>query len=170
MNKLKITFIALFFLGIGLQSSAQDYKFHRVYFYNFTKYIQWPETYSGGDFVIAIAGQSGIRESLDEMAESKAAGNMKFRIIEVNEQQDKLPLMNIIYIPPGDEKHFQYWKDRLKGTSTLLVTEQEGMGYKGSMINFVMDNNRLKFEINKKAAEAAGLKIASELVRFGIEI
>ena len=32
------------------------------------------------------------------------------------------------------------------------------------MINFVLENNRVQFEVNRKAAEQAGLKISSKLL------
>lgn len=163
-------FIIVLLAFISIPSFGQDYKFHRVYFYNFTKYIQWPESYNTADFVIGVAGESAILESLNDMAKSKQAGGTQFRIVEINVGTNKLPKMNILYIPPAESGNLQVWRAKLKGTATLIVTEEEGMAKEGSMINFYLDNSKLKFEVNRQEAEKAGLKIASELLRFGKEI
>jgi hypothetical protein len=169
MTKHKFLIIVLLAF-ISIPSFGQDYKFHRVYFYNFTKYIQWPESYNTAEFVIGVAGESAILESLNDMAKSKQAGGTQFKIVELNSKMTKLPQLNILYIPPTESGNLQKWKSMLKGTATLIVTEEEGMAKEGSMINFYLDNSKLKFEVNRMEAEKAGLKIASELLRFGREI
>lgn len=171
MRKIILSAIMLLTLSLLNNSMAQDYKFHRVYFYNFTKYIQWPENFNENEvFIIAVAGDNGLKTSLEEMAENKTAGNMKFSIISVSLDQARLPKMNMLYIPPTANSDLVKWKSKLKNEPTLIITESEGMGQKGSMINFIDDKGRLKFEINRKEIESAGLKVATELIRFGIEI
>jgi hypothetical protein len=49
----------------------------------------------------------------------------------------------------------------------LLVTESEGLARKGSCINFVIVDDRLKLEINKKNIEHRELGVATELLNLG---
>jgi hypothetical protein len=55
-----------------------------------------------------------------------------------------------------------------KGTSTLLVSESDGLARKGSCINFVLIEDHLKLEINKNNIEERDLNIATELLSLGI--
>ena len=52
----------------------------------------------------------------------------------------------------------------------LLVTESEGLARKGACINFVIADDRLKLEINKKNIEQRDLGIATELLNLGTVI
>jgi hypothetical protein len=55
-----------------------------------------------------------------------------------------------------------------RGTSTLLVSESDGLARKGSCINFVLIEDHLKLEINKNNIEERDLSIATELLSLGI--
>ncbi|MDQ3112010.1 MAG: YfiR family protein, partial [Bacteroidota bacterium] len=59
---------------------------------------------------------------------------------------------------------------RLKGKATLLVTEQPGLAKKGSAINFVVVENRQKFELNQNNAEKNNLKVSSSLLALAIPV
>jgi hypothetical protein len=50
----------------------------------------------------------------------------------------------------------------------LTVSEQPGFAEAGTALNFVVVNNRLKFEANLKAISAAGLKAGSQLLKLAI--
>jgi hypothetical protein len=47
--------------------------------------------------------------------------------------------------------------------NTLIITEKQGLVEKGAGINFVIKNNRQKFELNKKNVERYKLKVSSNL-------
>ena len=51
---------------------------------------------------------------------------------------------------------------KLRG-STLIITESEGACKSGAMINFVVRDDKLKFEIHKSNAAKFGLQISSKL-------
>jgi len=50
------------------------------------------------------------------------------------------------------------------GAEVLTVGDTKGFAELGGIINFVLDNDRVRFEVNRKAAEQAGLKISSKLL------
>jgi hypothetical protein len=52
----------------------------------------------------------------------------------------------------------------LNGASVLTVADTEGFANMGGIINFVLDDGRVRFEINLKAAEAAHLKLSARLL------
>jgi hypothetical protein len=55
----------------------------------------------------------------------------------------------------------------LGSKSVLTVSEVEEFAARGGVINFVLVDNRVRFEINPGAAKRSGLKISSELLRLG---
>jgi hypothetical protein len=52
----------------------------------------------------------------------------------------------------------------LRGSYALTVGDTKGFAEQGGMINFVLDNDRVQFEVSRKAVEQAGLKISSKLL------
>ena len=52
---------------------------------------------------------------------------------------------------------------KVKPHSTLIITAKQGLVEKGAGINFIVKNNRQKFELNKKNVEKYKLKINSNL-------
>ncbi len=54
----------------------------------------------------------------------------------------------------------------LQGAHVLTVGETDRFAQSGGMINFVLEENRVRFEINVEAADRAGLKISSKLLEL----
>jgi hypothetical protein len=52
----------------------------------------------------------------------------------------------------------------------LTVSDAPGFVNRGGMIEFVLDSNRVRFEINLAAARAAGLNLSSELLRVATAV
>ena len=51
-----------------------------------------------------------------------------------------------------------------QGASILTIGDMAGFLDQGGMINFVLDQNRVRFEVNLKAAQAAQLQLSSKLL------
>jgi hypothetical protein len=172
MRKLKsLLFTTLFATVLVSASCAQEanYRFHKVFFYSFTKYVQWPANYNDGDFVIGVFGDSDITPLLQEMAEIKKVGNNKIVIKTIS--ADKLTeKLNILFVPHEKIRQFAVIKEGLLNKPTLLITETPEMASNGSMINFKDVSGKLRFEVNTTLIVEKGLKVSQELVRFGDEI
>ena len=61
----KSTFLILVLVAACLTAKAQDEKFKALFMYNFTKYIEWPQSKQTGDFVIGVVGGSPIIDELN---------------------------------------------------------------------------------------------------------
>ncbi|WMN12312.1 YfiR family protein [Marivirga salinae] len=171
MRHLKIValFFVFLFVAKDIIAQEQNYRFHKVFFYSFTKYIEWPEEKKKGDFVIAVMGNSEITPLLKEMAEIKKVGDRSIKVVQL-EQVNKGDNYHILFVPADQNQNFATIKSTLNNQPCLLVTESEGMARNGSMINFKDVDGKLRFEVNTKKLEGAGLKMSQELTRFGEEI
>ncbi|MDH5365486.1 MAG: YfiR family protein [Cyclobacteriaceae bacterium] len=165
-NLFVLALIASIFIN---KTIAQNYQVHSLYMYSFTKYVKWPESYSKGDFVIGIIGNSEIKQHLQKMASIKKVENRLIRVVEYS-SVDKIEKCNMLFVSDAESGNFESIKNKVKGTSTLILTEKEGLGKKGSAINFIQRQNKLLFELNQSEIERAGLQISKELVKFAILI
>ncbi|MEM7108503.1 MAG: YfiR family protein [Bacteroidota bacterium] len=152
------------------QVNAQNRPMHEIHammLYNFTKYIQWPE--SSGEFVIGVIGDSDVYNTLSKWYNGKSKGNRKFKIVQFK-SVDEIIKTDIMYVGKTSSKDFEEIKIKGDSDKTLIITDKNGLADKGSNINFKMVNNRLAFELNKSSIEASSLKVSSQLMSMAILI
>jgi len=164
-----VSVLLLGFKAIG-QVDVKQAEAHikAVYLYNFSKYIDWPTEYRQGDFVIGILnGSPAMIAELNKMAASKTAGSQKF-IVKNYKSATEIDKCNILYVPETSNAQLADVLKKIKGLSTLLVTEAMGDAKKGAAINFVLKESKQEFELNKGNAERCKLVVSSSLSALAI--
>tara|TARA_B100000508_G_C11456496_1_gene277005 strand:- start:216 stop:716 length:501 start_codon:yes stop_codon:yes gene_type:complete len=156
--------------GPDMQGSKVDTnaKIKAVFIYNFTRYIEWPTDYQSGEFTIGILGENeALVQELTKMSKVKKVSNQSFSIRTYSSLSD-INNPHILYIPDNNTSTLTNVVTKLTGKSTLIVTEKPGMAKQGSAINFVVEGNRQKFELNKSNVERHNLKVASALEKLAV--
>lgn len=158
------------FAGTGtVKAQKVDYKYHTVFMYNFTKYIKWPETSTGDEFIIGVMGNSGITEHLQKMAESKTV-NGKPIVVKTFNSSKELSNCHMLFLPEARSSELSSLRQLLANHPTLIISEKAGLGEKGSDINFIVNNGRWNFELNQASADMHKLKVSGELTKFAHKI
>ena len=150
----------------ALQAQDIDYSVHANIIYRFTKYIDWPEYKKTGDFVIGIVGETPLNEYLKTFVVNKMAGSQKI-IVKTWSSSSSVFDCHILFISENESSSLKKIAARTAGTPTLIVSEEEGLAQKGSCINFIIVDDRLKLEFNKTNIEQRHLNIATELLGLG---
>ncbi len=145
-------------------------KIKATFIYNFTKYIDWPEKYKEGNFVIGVLGTTAFYNDLTSLLSKKSVGEQKFEIKSYTGSESVSSVCHILFIPAENSSLLPEVLKKLKGKSTLIVTEKNGMAKQGAAINFVVDNNKQRFEMNKNNAEKYNLKVSSTLAALAIAV
>jgi hypothetical protein len=73
-----------------------------------------------------------------------------------------------VYIGKNKSREFDTIKTSTTGKSILTVSDSNGLGQKGSCINFKIIDGKLKFELNQASVSSSNLKIASQLTSMAI--
>ncbi len=88
-KKTKAIFIITLFTLLSSSSFAQLAKMQALYLYNFTRYVEWPESYKTGDFVIGVAGTgSDVATELKDIATKRKVNAQVIQIIEFKSVKD----------------------------------------------------------------------------------
>ena len=138
--------------------------------YNFTKYIDWPDEYKEGNFVIGVLGTTTFYNDLTVLLSKKNVGEQKFEIKSFSSVESITGNCHILFIPAVNSNLVPDVIRRMKGKSTLIVTEKPGMAKQGSGINFVVENNKQRFELNKTNIEKYDMKVSSTLASLAIPV
>jgi len=153
----------------GREQPETDYKIYANIIYRFTKYIDWPVDKKSGDFIIGIVGESPLYSDLKILSASKKVGNQKIVVMMMSPSANFYNCQ-ILFISEEESSSLKRIATLSAGASILIVSESGGLARKGSCINFVTVDERLKLEINKGNIEQRNLGIASELLELGIII
>lgn len=146
---------------------AQVSKQYSLFIYSFTRYIQWPDAYNQGDFEILVLGETPVMEELQAMAKMKKAGERTIRITRIN-QISEIKKCNILFVPDAQSQALNDILNQVGTQSILVVTEEPGLGQKGSCVNFINRDGKLVFELNQNAIAKQNLKASNELTRLAI--
>jgi len=145
-----------------------NYKSQSLYIYKFISYIEWPEDAVAEEFRVGIYGNSPIFSELEIMASIKKAPNGQSIIVQYINSIDEVEGLDLLYIASSKSREMRTINERIINTPTLTVAERDGMARKGAIISFIiLDNDILKFEINKTLLEKNELKIAPDLLKLG---
>lgn len=161
-----------FFVMLAVFSArayAQDeinYSVHANIIYHFTKYIDWPGPKKAGEFIIGIVGDSPLFDELKKTVAGKKVGEQAIVVKKISSSASLN--CQIVFISEDAAGNLKKVTGSTNGSPVLIVTETRGAAQKGSCINFIIVNDKLKLEINKNNIEQRELKIASELLQLGI--
>lgn len=162
-----LSFALIFSFGfIGYKQPKVDTnaKIKAVFLYNFTKYIEWPSSYKSGNFVVGVLGaNSSLYKELSIMSRTKKVANQDFEIQTYKSISEIDEKVHILYVPDEESPKLKEAIQKLNGKSTLIVTESPGLSTQGAGINFVIVDNRQKFELNKSNVERHNLKVSKSL-------
>jgi hypothetical protein len=140
-----------------------EYQVKAVFLLNFTKFIEWPATafeQADSPVTICILGTDPFGAMLNRVVEGEVVNGRKVAV------------QRIKHAPSPKSCQVLFWgKPEGAGTppsglgpGVLTVGEGDGFMHEGGMITFIIENRRVRFDVNQTAAEAAGLKISSKLL------
>ena len=151
------------------QKEDTQAKIKAAYIYNFTKYFEWTNN-KEGNFTITILGENtGLVTELGNMAKTKVVGSQK---IEIKNHQNisEIDRSHILFITPDKSHLLGDALVKYKGKGVLIITDKAGLAKVGATINFIIEENRQKFELNKAAAAKAGLNVGSSIEKLAANV
>lgn len=170
MKKRRMIITMLLFLFVSsINANAQNEKFKALFLYNFIKNIEWPQAYKQGDMVIGVVGNTPIIKELETITSSQKAGNQSMKV-KVFSNPDEITNCHLVYIAPNKSSTIPQIVSKLNGNSTLIISDGKGGIQQGSAINFLLDGDKLKFEISKQHIEQKGLKVSASLLNLGVAV
>jgi hypothetical protein len=143
-------------------SEGKEYALKAAFLYRFIDYVNWKDYTKNQTFKIAILEESPITNSLLDMP--------KTRKIDIKEYKNlnEISLCNILFVPYNSTIPIETIISKFSGKPVLIVTERDGYGKKGAQMNFIIVENKLKFEVNLKAINKSGIGISSFLLQHAI--
>lgn len=155
------------FLHTPVAQAASEYQVKAAFLYNFAKFVDWPGDAfkSGGPFVIGVVGDDPFGSDLDDTVSGKSIDDRRIEVKRFKRVSD-IQSCHILFVCRSEKSRVDKILDKVSGSRTLTVGDMGQFLQRGGMINFIMEDQKVRFEINADSAQRAGLKISSKLLQL----
>ena len=158
-------------------SEIPEYQMKAAYLYQFMKFVEWPEEVlpdTLDTITVGVFGESDIEEELRSLinrslAKGKLVKGRKVRVKHFRKVGD-LAFCHVLFVSRSERSHLKEVLARTKDRSTLTVGEQEGFARAGGMINFIIVESKVRFEISVRAARRVDVRISSRLLKLAKDV
>jgi hypothetical protein len=175
----RVLFGAIFFgsvvlcpSGIAQQSRPEEYQLKAVYLFNFGRFVEWPATPASppqDSFDICVLGRDPFGSVLDATLMGESVNNQRLAARRISNSHDAVSC-RILFISSSEAARIRDILASLEKSAVLTVSDLPGFTSNGGMIQFVMRENKIHFEVNLTAADKAGLTLSSQLLKVATDI
>ena len=143
------------------QAVSLEYRVKAAYLFNFARFVDWPADAQNGPLTICVAGRAVFGDVLEETLRGEMVNG---RAVTTRVLLEPQPGCHILFVPRGAAA--TAYIRAAQGRPVLTVGETPDFIALGGIANFILEGNNVRFEINAGAADRAGLRISSRLLRL----
>jgi hypothetical protein len=150
--------------GQGVASS--EYVVKAAFLYHFAQFVEWPATAfhdANSPYVYCTVGLDPFRGALDSALKDKTVGTRAFEVRHLK-QALEVQGCHVVFLGESPKRQVGQATAALQGSPVLLVGESEEFLEEGGMIGFLLEDNKVRFEVNLEATDKAGLKLSAKLL------
>ncbi len=147
-------------------SSTGEYEVKAAFLFHFAQFVEWPEAAfkdSSSPLTYCTIGDDPFHGALETTLSGKAIGARSFRVLHFKQPQE-IQGCQVLFIGAEEKRLLPPILAGSKDDSVLIVGDSEHFAKDGGMIGFLLEENKIRFEINLEATKKAKLKISSKLL------
>lgn len=147
--------------------SQPEYQLKAAFLYNFALLTEWPADV-GTTLNLCVHGADPFGAALDAL-QGKAVGT---RAIALHRgvALEALAQCQIVFVAASASAPLARLIDALRSRPVLTVADSADAARQGVVVNMVLDDARIGFDVNLRAAQAARLRVSSKLLRLAREV
>jgi len=166
-------------------SSSREYQVKAAFLYNFIKFVDWPKEKMGDanePITLGIIGRDPFGKVFESVKNKKVKGRgfmiKRFKSIEalkisggeykaeLSRQIESLRKCHLLFVCSSEKGVLKEIISIVRDHPVVTVGDMKGFLESGGIINFVMENQKVRFEISAAAAKRAKVQIRSQLLRL----
>lgn len=164
--------LGLFLLALGCwpaKAESREYQIKAAFLVNFIQFVTWPTSAfvnEDAPFHIGVLGNDPFGLALDQTVQGETVNHRKIVVQRVQHIEDCKDCQ-MIFVSRSEEKNLTAILAKLDSGPVLTVSETRNFAQRGGVINFYLEGNKVRFEINPVAAQRDKLKISAQLLSLG---
>lgn len=146
---------------------AVEYQVKAAFLCKFGSYVEWPaQAFGGGDapFIIGVAGTDAVADELRRIAANQTVNGRPLGVRQIG-RGDAVDALHVLFIARSAAARTAELLAAVQRLAVLTVTEEERESGVAGMINFVVVDDKVRFDVALQAAEARQLKISARLLQ-----
>ena len=156
----------LFGVRVEAQAPMGEPQVKAMFVYNFLKFVEWPgETSLGAKdpFVVLIIGEGATADATERFLESKTIGERPLVVFRTQWDQS-LAGARAVFVVERDAKKLRRILDAAAAAGVLTIGEGEKFTTSGGVIGLLVEDRKMRFDVDTSAAQSAGLRVSSKLL------
>jgi len=154
------------------QGAPLEYAVKATYLHKFAPFVEWPNAaaeFPGGDFAVCVVGNDPLGAVLDRAVSGQQVAGRTITVRRLASVTGN-PGCAVMFVTGSDAQPATAVLAAVRGTAVLTVTDGATDSAAKGIINFVLQDDRVRFEIDNSAAAAAGLTISSKLLSLAVHV
>jgi hypothetical protein len=169
---LAVLVLCAFVPRLAAQTRPSQYDVEGAYLLNFGKFTQLTaasQALRRATFDICILGRDPIGNTIDKLAGDETIDRRKVRIVrDINAAQART--CAIVFISTRDDDRIREALNVLADSDVLTVGDSPDFLNDGGMIQFVLQNDHVRFSVNLEAVRKTHLVLSSQLLRVALYV
>lgn len=154
------------------QNPAIEYAVKAAYLSKFALFAEWPEAVfatPASAVTLCVAGLDPFGDALDKVAGGERIGERPI-VIRRLQTVSRNSGCHILYVGGSDAQSVAQALDAVNGTSVLTVTDAARRAERPGIIDFIIVNGRVRFNVDEQAAALNGIAISSHLLSLAVSV
>jgi hypothetical protein len=163
-----IIVLILFLAADAALCQFEEYELKAVYLERITRFFEWPDEiggFGGNDsFVIGVLGENPFGTILRDLYAERTikSKNVKVRYLS---QLKEIEGCDLLFISQSMSEELPQVLEITAKKPILTVGDTKGFAERGVLVNFFIEKNKLRFEMNEQALHEADIMIDSLLLK-----
>jgi hypothetical protein len=156
---------------VGQKANPTESQVKAAYLYNFGKFVRWPGDQAGkaDSLEICVLGKDPFGPILDSTVEGDKIDGRKITVRRLSKFQE-LASCSILFVGASEEARLGPILSAAQRQGLLTVSDIPHFAEHGGVIGFVIQENKIRFEVNRGAAERSNLVLSSELLKVASRV
>ena len=158
--------------GAAEGEDALEQRVKAAFLYKFAGYVDWPAaSFASADtpITIAVLGAEPLAVELSQVVAGRTVNNRNLAVRRLK-PGEALTGVHILFVGSAEQSRMGQLARSAQQNAVLAVSESEGALSQGSMINFVVSDRRVRFEVGLDSAEKGGLRLSSRLLAVAQQV
>ena len=142
-----------------------EYAIKATYLYKFAPFVEWPQSAfetPASQISVCIVGNDPVAQALGPTPADQTVGERPYQVRRL-ERVERDSGCHILYVAASNAQSASDAMDAVRGTPVLTVTDSARTPAQG-IVSFVVQDNRVRFDIDDAAAAENGIIISSRLL------
>ena len=156
----------------GMPAEYREYQVKAIWMLNFTRYVDWPaSTFATKEApcIVGVLGKDPFGDELEAAFMKKAVKGRPFVLRRVN-RDTEVSACHMLFVPAAERRTWRDMQATMSKAPVLTIGEADGFLDQGGIINFLIKDASIAFEIDLRAAQRAGIKFDANLLKIAAKV